>query len=103
MAGNLHQLTLGDYFKGTYGIIQSLNYELTTESPWGITVGEQVPFYIKVSNVKFTPIHNYRPEYKGMTINTNSVGNLLVPNDPEYTVDYNDSKFLDIRTGNQKD
>ena len=103
MAGNLHQLTLGDYFKGTYGIIHSLNYELTTESPWGITIGEQVPFYIKVSNVKFTPIHNYRPEYKGMEINTNSAGNRLFPDDPEYTIDYNLSQFLDIRTGNQKD
>ena len=103
MAGNLHQLTLGDYFKGTYGIIQSLNYELTTESPWGITIGEQVPFYIKVSNIKFTPIHNYRPEYKGMEINTNSAGNRLFPDDPEYTIDYNLSQFLDIRTGNQKD
>lgn len=103
MAGNLHQLTLGDYFKGTYGIIQSLNYELTTESPWGITIDEQVPFYIKVSNVKFTPIHNYRPEYGGMIINENEAGNRLKPNDPGYKKDYNTSKFLDIRTGNQKD
>jgi hypothetical protein len=103
MAGNLHQLTLGDYFKGTYGIIQSLNYELTTESPWGITVDEQVPFYIKVSNVKFTPIHNYRPEYGGMEVNTNEAGNRLSPTDPAYKIDTNLSKFLDIRTGDQKD
>jgi hypothetical protein len=102
MAGNLHQLTLGDYFKGTYGIIQSLNYELTTESPWGITIGEQVPFYIKVSNVKFTPIHNYRPEYKGMVINENGQIDRLKIKDT-YAQDYSKSKFLDIRKGPQKD
>ena len=80
-----------------------LNYELTTESPWGITIGEQVPFYIKVSNVKFTPIHNYRPEYGGMEVNTNKAGNRLSPTDPAYKIDTNLSKFLDIRTGDQKD
>ena len=102
MAGNLHQLTLGDYFKGTYGIIQSLNYELTTESPWGITIGEQVPFYIKVSNIKFTPIHNYRPEYKGMAINENGQIDRLKVKDT-YAQDYSKSQFLDIRKGPQKD
>ena len=103
MAGNLHQLTLGDYFKGTYGIIHSLNYELTTESPWGITIGEQVPFYIKVSNIKFTPIHNYRPEYKGIDIYENRASDRKVVTDPNYLLDLNESQFLDIRTGKHKD
>jgi len=62
MAGNLHRLTIGNYVVGQYGIMTSLTYDVMEESPWEITPGDQVPHYIKVSGIKFTPIHNWRPE-----------------------------------------
>jgi hypothetical protein len=62
MAGNLHRLTFGNYVKGQYGILESVDYTIMDESPWE-TKGSQLPFYIEVS-CKFTPIHNFRPEYQ---------------------------------------
>jgi hypothetical protein len=63
MAGNIHQLTIGDYVKNQYGIISSMNLQIMDESPWGIDEGLQLPYYIKVTGIKFTPIHNFRPSY----------------------------------------
>ena len=62
MAGNLHRLTIGNYVVGQYGIITSLTYDIMEESPWNITPGPQLPYYIRVSGIKFIPIHNWRPE-----------------------------------------
>jgi hypothetical protein len=62
MAGNLHRLTIGNYVVGQYGIMTSLTYDIMEESPWEIEPGVQLPHYIRVSGVKFTPIHNWRPE-----------------------------------------
>jgi hypothetical protein len=61
MAGNLHRLTVGDYLYGQWGIMSGFTYEIIEDSPWEITEGKQVPMYIKVSGIKFTPIHNFRP------------------------------------------
>ena len=63
MSGNIHKLTIGDYVKDQPGILTSLTYSITTESPWGIENNKK-PFYIKVTGVKFIPIHEFRPEYK---------------------------------------
>jgi len=62
MAGNLHRLTIGNYVVGQYGIMTSLTYDIMEESPWEITPGPQLPYYIRVSGIKFIPIHNWRPE-----------------------------------------
>ena len=61
MAGNLHRLTFGNYVKGQYGILESVDYTIMDESPWETEENNQLPFYIEVS-CKFTPIHNFRPE-----------------------------------------
>jgi hypothetical protein len=61
MTGNLHRLTVGDYLYGQWGIMSGFTYEVIEDSPWEITEGKQVPLYIKVSGIKFTPIHNFRP------------------------------------------
>jgi hypothetical protein len=42
--------------------MSGFTYEIIEDSPWEITQGKQVPMYIKVSGIKFTPIHNFRPE-----------------------------------------
>jgi hypothetical protein len=62
LAGNLHKLTVGDYVIDQYGILEGMTYEVTEESPWEITAGSQLPMYIRVTGIKFTPIHNFRPE-----------------------------------------
>jgi hypothetical protein len=62
MTGNLHRLTIGNYVKDQVGIMSGLTYEIMDESPWEITEGSQLPLYIKVTGIKFTPIHNFRPE-----------------------------------------
>ena len=62
MAGNLHRLTIGDYLYEQWGIMGGFTYEIIEDSPWDVTEGKQVPMYIKVSGIKFTPIHNFRPE-----------------------------------------
>jgi hypothetical protein len=62
MTGNLHRLTIGNYVKDQVGIMSGLTYEIMDESPWEITKRSQLPLYIKVTGIKFTPIHNFRPE-----------------------------------------
>lgn len=62
MAGVLHQLRVGNYIWDQWGILQGLTYEITDESPWEIDKPEQLPYYIKVTGVKFTPIHVFRPQ-----------------------------------------
>jgi len=62
MAGNLHSLTIGNYVYEQPGILTSLTYEIMDESPWEIDENYQLPFYIKVTGMKFIPIHRFRPE-----------------------------------------
>jgi hypothetical protein len=62
MAGNLHQLTIGDYLVNQTGTMSGLTYEIIEDSPWEIEDKSQLPLYIKVSGIKFTPIHSFRPE-----------------------------------------
>ena len=63
MAGNLHQLTFGNYVKNQYGILTGLSLEPPSDSPWETKKGKQLPHYIKVTGLKFDIIHNFRPEY----------------------------------------
>lgn len=76
MAGNIHKLTIGNYIHELYGIITGFTYDIDNESPWEIGnrygknsdklsyyYNKQLPMFIKVTGFKFTPIHNFRPEY----------------------------------------
>ena len=62
LSGNMHKVTIGNYIHNQWGIMNGFTYEVIEESPWDILEGVQVPLYIKVSGVKFTPIHNFRPQ-----------------------------------------
>jgi hypothetical protein len=46
--------------------MSGMSLEITEDSPWNIKssrgIGKELPMYIKVSGIKFTPIHNFRPE-----------------------------------------
>ena len=79
MAGNLHSLTIGNYVYEQPGILTSLTYDITEESPWEIDKDNQLPFYIKVTGMKFIPIHTFRPEatFKPAGRDINSVHNYI--------------------------
>jgi hypothetical protein len=63
MQGNLHRMTIGNYFDGQLGIINSLSYTVPNDSPWEIALDEPeggvaqliLPHIIEVS-LGFTPI-----------------------------------------------
>lgn len=69
MAGNLHKITLGNYIVETAGILHGMTLEIPDDSPWGTKNFYQTPYYIKVTGIKFTPIHDFRPEYKSIASN----------------------------------
>ncbi len=76
MAGNLVKMTVGDYIYEQYGFISSLTYDIPQESSWDLSLNpenleiqrgsetnpDELPLMIKVTGMKFTPIHNFRPE-----------------------------------------
>lgn len=92
MRGNLVKLSVGAYLYEQVGILHSLTYTVPNESPWEINVKNdyvngteqenlrELPHMIKVTGVKFTPIHNFRPEVA--------------------TIDKNKSKFIALKNKN---
>ena len=79
MAGNLTKLTVGDYIYEQVGFISSITYDIPEESSWELSLTpsigvagtddartsgnpDELPFMIKVTGFKFTPIHQFRPE-----------------------------------------
>jgi hypothetical protein len=63
MAGMLHRLRVGNYIWDQWGILEGLTYDVVDNTPWEISMGNQLPMYIKVTGIKFKPIHNFRPEF----------------------------------------
>ena len=77
MTGNIAYLTVGGYIYEQPGIITSLDFDIPEESPWEIGIDiegndtqateagrkeiRQLPHIIRVQ-LKFTPIHKFRPE-----------------------------------------
>jgi hypothetical protein len=73
MAGNIAYVTLGGYLNEQPGVITSLTFDIPEEAPWEIGIDDagndlptkdirQVPHMIKVTGIKFIPIHKFRPE-----------------------------------------
>lgn len=80
MSGNLVKLTIGGYLYEQPGIITSLTYDVPSESPWEIGIGtdntgvtgslgfnqdptvKELPHIIKVTDVRFIPIHTFTPQ-----------------------------------------
>jgi hypothetical protein len=62
MAGVFHKITVGNYIYRQPGILQGLTFEITDETPWQIDADIQLPLYIKVTGIKFVPIHTFRPQ-----------------------------------------
>jgi hypothetical protein len=76
MAGNLVKMTVGDYIYEQVGFISSITYDIPQESSWDLSLEstnltiqrektdnpDELPLMIKVTGLKFTPIHKFRPE-----------------------------------------
>tara|TARA_Y100001963_G_scaffold156896_1_gene251632 strand:- start:582 stop:3158 length:2577 start_codon:yes stop_codon:yes gene_type:complete len=70
MRGNLVKLNIGGYLYDQLGIITSLTYDVPQEATWEIALTrlgtydrsvKELPHMIKVSGVKFKPIHSFIP------------------------------------------
>ena len=62
---------VGAYLYEQYGFISSLTYDIPEAAPWEIAIDEkgggdssvgELPHMIRVSNLAFTPIHNFLPQ-----------------------------------------
>ena len=71
MRGNLVRLTMGGYLYEQPGFISSLTYEVPREATWEIAINEEggadgsvkeLPHFIKVTGMQFTPIHEFLPQ-----------------------------------------
>lgn len=73
MRGNIAKLTVGGYIYEQPGIIKSLTYEISNDSPWEIalttdgtpdTSVKELPHIIKVNSFTFIPIHDFLPKFQ---------------------------------------
>jgi len=78
MKGNIISLTIGNYFKNQPGILRSLSYRIVDDTT-GWDIEEKVPFGIKVTNVSFTPIHNFLPSLGSRYIYHSGLDDLKTP------------------------
>jgi hypothetical protein len=75
MRGNMAQLTVGGYIYEQPGIITSLSYDISEDTPWEIGINSKVvdnsfsdssvkelPHIIRVTGFNFIPIQTFRPE-----------------------------------------
>jgi regulator of protease activity HflC (stomatin/prohibitin superfamily) len=99
MAGNITELSVGDWFYQQPGILESVNVSIPEQSPWDIQIPvegkeggdgigaefsdintKELPFILKVK-MKFTPIHNFLPRIQQNTYNrsqlSDSEGNII--------------------------
>jgi uncharacterized membrane protein YgcG len=90
MRGNIATLTVGDYFKGQYGIITGFTFEMNGENDtWEIAIDEngntdasvaQLPHIVKVKSFEFIPIHNFVPRrYNGVENYINAIEPYPIP------------------------
>jgi len=110
MAGNLSQMTVGGYIWEQPGIIESVNYDIPTESPWEIAIPveskkntdfennqiKELPHIINVS-IKFTPIHRFRPAIMETTKDLSDGAELMEDNNA-----YGNQKYIAIADGDPK-
>ena len=106
MAGNLAKLTFGDYIHEQPGFISSINYDVPQESSWELSLTpkgqiagvntnrteankDELPFMIKVTGFKFTPIHTFRPETQPNP--SKGSENRFITNELDFTRDWHSS------------
>jgi dimeric dUTPase (all-alpha-NTP-PPase superfamily) len=101
MAGNLVKMTVGNYIYEQVGFISSITYDIPQDSSWNLSLTsdigidttnnpDELPFMIKVTGLKFTPIHKFRPEK--VKTDEDSNPNRFITTDIPFTPDYNNIK-----------
>ncbi len=74
MRGNLVKLNIGGYLYNQVGVITGLTYDVPQEATWEIALKndgtydrsvKELPHMIKVTGVKFKPIHDFIPRRRG--------------------------------------
>ena len=78
MRGNLYYLNVGGYLYKQLGVITGLTYDVPQEATWEIAIKQdgtfdnsvkELPHMIKITGVKFKPIHSFIPRRKGNPAN----------------------------------
>lgn len=99
MRGNLAQLTVGGYVYEMPGIITSLTYDISDDTPWEIGINaaggddgtvKELPHIIRVTGFNFIPIHNFIPKTQTLIYDNDGIGF------PEY---YGDQRFISLANG----
>lgn len=62
MRGTLVRLTVGDYFQSLPGIVKGIDFSGHFDTGWEIVNGRQVPKYLTVGGIQFSPIHDFLPQ-----------------------------------------
>ena len=62
MRGTIIKLTVGDYFKSLPCVLKSVDFSGHFDTGWEIVEGKQVPKYLSVGGLSFSPIHNFLPQ-----------------------------------------
>jgi hypothetical protein len=101
MAGNLVKLTVGNYVYEQTGFISSLTYDIPQDSSWELSLSpglkiaredkpnpDELPFLIKVTGLKFTPIHQFRPEIQQNPIG--GIGKRFITNNIPFNQNWNE-------------
>jgi hypothetical protein len=115
MLGNFIKLTVGTYFNGVPGIINSISLKPSFEAGWDINrtilgkpikaededdVG-QIPRMIEV-DMTFTPVHDFTPQYGEIFINNTPKNPLQPPPSPIGSTDSLDTPGVQLNTTNTR-
>jgi hypothetical protein len=69
-------LTIGDIYSGRQIILTSVNIDVDTETPWEITTGQQVPYYVTV-DIQATIPSIDGATFSGFSVDTRAIANSI--------------------------
>ena len=105
MSGNMSRITVGGWLFEQSGFISSVNFDIPEESPWEakVEIGDlqdryvdQLPHIVKVK-VKFTPIHDFRPQIQTLLNSGINPSNLSATNILEQTYSSGPERFIALK------
>ena len=105
MRGNLSKLTVGNYLYEQPGIIENLDISISDDSPWEINLGldgesmqdmRQLPHMLEVK-MKFTPIHEFRPEIMQLGNLSQGAGDFTSTNLSSKDPSYGQQRFISLK------
>ena len=103
MRGNLYYLNVGGYLYKQLGVITGLTYDVPQETTWEIALTQlgtydrsvkELPHMIKVSGVKFKPIHSFVPRRMNDPKNQGKTPFIALSNGANSNYEQNAGKFI---------